>query len=381
VGWRTRPDPHGVPMAELFESMSVLSYRDTPSDPEGHFVCELSACGRPFVQYDLDARTFSAPARRRDYGRTISATRYGPLTLRGHAGRGFWLELPDSAAVSLLPGQFDELYRTTLGYMKPVGIVTTVLGTLSGYSIGFRAGAWGSSPCNHNVQERLLETPHIARLVQREAWRRVLLEPMLTGEESEARAFAATWNTQRIYSNFFKLALSDSDGFIPREAERLDSLGRTREARAMRAFARAVRRAASDTCDLVSADFAAIEDWASLLDRKGHWARGAIPAAGEERIRYLGTLAWYGLAPAVPDERRIWVGPRALVREGDTDGFVADDIPATGVGCPIGWRDFVRGNPRDGVEEWTAEWIGGRKEFAPIVSLGRRLAARLGALK
>src|SRR5262249_23072413 len=144
---RTRPDPHIVPCSELFESMSVVSYREAPSDTSARFVCELAACGRPFSVYDVDRRGFTTPTRRRDYGRAISATRYRPLVLRGHAGRGFWLELPDSASVSLLPGQFDELYRTTLGYMKPVGVVTTVLGTLSGYSIGFRAGAWGSSTC------------------------------------------------------------------------------------------------------------------------------------------------------------------------------------------------------------------------------------------
>ena len=48
---------------------------------------------------------------------------------------------------------------------------------------------------------------------------------------------------------------------------RLDSLGRDRDARTMRAFVQSVRRAEQDTCALTSADFNAVEDWASLLDR------------------------------------------------------------------------------------------------------------------
>jgi hypothetical protein len=48
----------------------------------------------------------------------------------------------------------------------------------------------------------------------------------------------------------------------------------------------------------------------------------AGPPPGEERAQYLGTLAWYGVAPPSPEADRVWVGPRVLVREGETEGFV-----------------------------------------------------------
>src|SRR5206468_9348882 len=128
-------------------------------------------------------------------------------------------------------------------------------------------------------------------------------------------------------------------GFIPREAERLAHLGHVEASQAMLDFTAAVRRAAADV-PVTSADFSAVERWASLLVRRGHWAYNAIPPAGEERSRYLGMLAWYGVAPPTSEVDRVWVGPRLLVREGETEGFVADEIPATGVGCPIAWRSW-----------------------------------------
>ena len=50
AGTQARPEPGGVPLEELFENMSVLSYRDTPSDSVARFVVELSARGRVFQQ-------------------------------------------------------------------------------------------------------------------------------------------------------------------------------------------------------------------------------------------------------------------------------------------------------------------------------------------
>ena len=76
IGMRNRPAPSAVPYDELFENMSVLSYRDDPSDSATRFVVELSACGRVFSQYDLDARSFLPPVRGRDYSRSISGTHY-----------------------------------------------------------------------------------------------------------------------------------------------------------------------------------------------------------------------------------------------------------------------------------------------------------------
>jgi len=371
VGTQSSANGAADPKRELFDHIGVVSYRESPSDSSARFVVELIAGRRAFRQYDVDARRFEAPVRGHEYRRSINGTRYEPLQVRGHVDRGFWLELPEAESQIFRPDQFEELYRSTVDYVKPVSIVSSILGTLSGYSVGFHLATWGHSLSNPNVQERLLESRDIARLVTHQAWRRVLLEPVLMDDGNDAARFAAARGTQRIYTNFYKLALADSDGFIPREAARLDSLGLKRESRAMLAFALAARRAASDTTDLASADFAAIEEWASLLDRDGSWAPNALPPAGEPRMRYLGTLAWYGLAPEAPAERRLWVGPRVLVRAGDTAGFIADDIPLTATGCPDSWRPWMHGE--HGVLEsnvWTAQWMGAR-EFAPVIGYGR----------
>jgi hypothetical protein len=375
VGSQSRPVPSSLPFEEMFESMSVLSYREAPSDSTTRFVVELAARGRVFRQYDVDEHRFVAPVLGHDYRRSISGTRYPPLKVRGHVDRGFWLEIPNSSARSLLPDQFDELYRASLDYVKPVSAIAVVVGTLSGYSVGYRMATWSTSLSNPAVQARLLSTPAIGRMIAREAWRRVLLEPVVMGHESDAVRFASVRGTQRIYTNFFRLALDDSNAFIPHEVARLDSAGSTREARAMAAFARAVGRAAQDSCDLSSADFSAIEEWASLLDRYGHWAHAATPKVVDDRRQFFGTLAWYGLAPAPADDRRIWVGPRLLVRVGDTEGFVADDIPSSRLGCPIAWRDWLQDDQLHlGANAWTAQWMGELRQFAPIVKLGREVA-------
>ena len=372
VGSQARPEPSALPFEELFENMSVLSYREAPSDSNARFVVELATRGRVFRQYDIDERRFLPPVRGHDYRRSISGTRYPPLKVRGHVDRGFWLELPNSSARSLPADQFDELYRASLDYVKPVGAIALVVGTLSGYSIGYRMATWSSSLSNPAVQERVLNTPAIGRVIAREAWRRVLLEPVVMGYESDAVRFASVRGTQRIYTNFFRIALDDSNAFIPHEVARLDSAGSIRESLAMSAFARAVSRAAQDSCDLASADFTAIEDWASLLDRYGHWAHGATPKRGDERRQYFGTLAWYGLAPATADEDRIWIGPRLLVRVGENEGFVADEIPSNRLGCPIAWREWLLDdNMHLSANTWTAQWMGELRQFAPIVKLGR----------
>ena len=375
VGAQVRPDPTAIPHAELFDQLSVFSYRDTPADTGAHFVVELAACGKVFSRYDVEARRFLEPERGRAYSRIITGTHYAPLRVRGHVGDGFWLQVPKSAGRSLLPEQFSELYRTTLDFVKPVSLLTNALGILSGYSVGYRMGTWGGSLCNHAVQERVLERPELGRIIAREAWRRVLLEPVVMADEDDAARFAAVQGTHRLYASFFRLALNDSDGFIPREAERLAGLGRTSEARAMLDFARAVRRAAQDSIHLDSGDFAAVERWASLLDRRGHWAYAAIPPAGEQRARYLGTLAWYGVAPPAPDVDRVWVGPRMLVRTAGTQGFVADEIPATGVGSPIAWRERLR-EERTGTNAMANAWLNDRPEFLALATLSRRVGGR-----
>jgi hypothetical protein len=367
-----------IPFEELFENMTVMSYRESPSDTSARFVVELAARGKVFRQYDVDAHAFTAPVRGHDYGRSISGTRYRPLRIRGHVDHGFWLELPDSSEHALLPDQFEELYRSTLDFVKPVSVVTTVLGTLSGYSIGYRAATWSTSLANPKVQKHVLEIPNMGRAVAREAWRRVLLEPVVMARESDADRFAAVRGMQRIYTNFYRLALADSDRFIPQEAARLDSMGHAREARIMLAFAESVRRVVSDTCNLNSSDFRAVEDWASLLDRRGHWARGAMPASREDRVRYLGTLAYYGIAPTAEDQERIWMGPRYLVLEGDMEGFVADEIPMTGIGCPIAWREWLRrDNGALAGNVWTAQWVRESRQVAQAVDFSRDVARKL----
>lgn len=369
VGTQARPARGTLPSEELFENLQVVSYRETPSDTAAHFVVELAARGRAFRQYDVDSRRFEPPAPGHDYWRSISGTRYPPLQVRGHVSRGFWLELPDSSSKSLLPEQFDELYSTTLDFVKPLSIATTALGLLSGYSVGYRLGTWGGSLSNPSVQARVLATPGIGRAIAREAWRRVALEPAVVFAENDAGRFASVKGRQRLYTNFFRLAADDSNGFIPYEVARLESTGCVRESRAMDAFARAVRRAAADTCDLASADFGAVEEWASLLDRRGHWAVGATPPPGGERLKYLGTLAWYGVAPEPPDERRIWVGPRLLVRNGGLTGFVADEVPLNRVACPVAWQGWLGDDDTHlSANAWTAQWMGDARQFAPIVS-------------
>ena len=377
VGLQSRPQPGVIPYTELFDAMTVVSFRESPADTAARFLIELRAGGRVFSQYDLEARAFRPAPRGRDYSRNITGTHYRPLKVRGHVAYGFWLDVPNASRRALLPEQFDELYRSTLDFVKPVSLLSSALGILSGYSVGYRLGTWNGSLSSRAVQERVLGTPELGRTLAREAWRRVLLEPAVMADENDAARFAAVAGTQRLYAGFFRTALNDSDGFIPREAARLERAGRAGESRTMLAFASAVRRAALDSVHLTSVDFAAVERWASLLDRRGHWAQGTFPPAGEERVQLLGTLAWYGLAPPPAEVSRVWIGPRLLVREGETEGFVTDEIPGTGVGCPIAWRDRLR-EEHTGATAMANAWMADRPEFVALAALGRRTAASLG---
>lgn len=378
-GAQARPDPAAIPFEELFDNLRVRSYRDTPSDSVARFVVELGARGRTFQEYDVDARRFLPPSRGHRYWQSISGTRYASLKVRGHVNRGFWLELPDSTQTALLPEQFDELYSTSLDFVKPVSVATAVVGMLSGYSVGYRLGTWGSSLSNSDVQRRVLATPGLGRRIAREAWRRVALEPVVVFEEKDPGRIATLSGRQRLYTNFFRLAANDSNEFIPFEAAHLESIGCARESRAMIAFARAVNRAAQDTCDLMSADFAAVEEWASLLERRGHWIAGTNLPRGTERLRYFGTLAWYGLAPETSEPRRLWVGPRLLVRNGDLEGFIADEIPLMEAARPVSWRDWLAGSDtRLSAYTWTAQWMGEARQFAPIVSLCMSIGQAIG---
>src|SRR5882672_5596576 len=72
-----------------------------------------------------------APFAEHDYNRAITGTFYRPLQVRGHVAQGLWLEVPRHAGPTLLPEQFDELYRATLDFVKPVSLTAGVLGILS----------------------------------------------------------------------------------------------------------------------------------------------------------------------------------------------------------------------------------------------------------
>lgn len=377
IGTQARPDPSRIPYDELFENLRVLSYREAPSDTAVHYVAELTARGKAFRHYDIDSRQFVPPTEGHEYWRTVTGARYEPLEVRGHVERGVWLEIPDASMKALVPEQFDELYRSTIGLVNPLTVIASAVGIVSGYSVGYRLATWESSLSSRSVQDRLLASNGVGALVAREAWRRVALEPAMVFVDKDPGRFAEVNGRQRLYANFFKVALNDSNGFIPYEVARLESAGALQASRAMRAFAEAARRVASDSSDLTSADFRAVEEWASLLDRRGHWAVGAFPAPGEERIRYLGVLSWYGLAPESSDRRRLWVGPRLLVRNGGEEGYVADELPRIATACPVAWRTWMQpaGTPL-AANSWTARWMGEARQFAPVIDLGRR-AVRL----
>jgi len=388
VGRGEVPHPLTVPVEQVFDNLQVYSYRDTPSDTSYHFVVELSAFGKPFAEYDIDQQRFVTSGFGRRYDRAFSGTHYGRLKLRGHSGEGCWISVPDSAALGMSQGQFDELTKKTLDYVRPVGIVTSVLGLLSGYSVGYRIGLWEGSLANPKVQAKLLAAPGIARTITREAWRRVLLEPSFMSSQPDAGTFAATLDQQRLYNRFFLLAIEDTSGFIPGEAARLDAAGEHEYARAMTGFVAAVQRARRDTTLLTSHDFRAIESWAGMLFSRGHWASYVRDTTADARFRYLGALAHYNLAPPEGPSssgrhaRQVWVGPRALVTIDGDDGYVADDIAATRLGCPASWKPFLLPGADDSERNlFAVRWVNPPgAEFLHIVKALQNVAVKVAAL-
>ena len=388
VGREEVPHPTKANAEELFDHLQVYSYRESPSDTNYRFVAELSAFGKTFAEYDVDRQRFVTSGFGRRYDRAFSGTHYARLELRGHAGEGCWLTVPDTSNGAMTQGQFDELTRRTLDYVRPVGFVTNFLGMLSGYSIGYRLGTWESSLANPRIQQRLLETPGIARSITREAWRRVLLEPAFMSSQPDAGTFANVLEQQRLYNRFYLLALEDTSGFIQQEAARLDAAGQPEYARAMTGFARAVRRARDDSSSIGSQDFRAVEVWAGLLFSRGHWARFVTDSTADARFRYLGALAHYNLNP--PDEpssngrhdRQVWVGPRALVTIDHEEGYIADEIPASTPGCPTSWRPWLL----PGIDErtrnqWAVRWVKPPgHEFVQVANALRRMGERMAAL-
>jgi hypothetical protein len=388
VGREQLPPPARLPTDQVFDNLQVYSYRETPSDTNYHFVVELTAFGKTFAEYDVDQRRFLTSGFGRRYDRAFSGAHYRRLRLRGHSGEGSWVAMPESLDGRSAKNQFEELTRKTLDYVRPVGVVTNVLGLLSGYSIGYRLGLWEGSLANPGVQRRLLGSPGIAELITREAWRRVLLEPSFMTSQPDAASFATVLEQQRIYNRFYLLALEDTTGFVAEEAARLAAAGQPRYAAAMTSFVESVRRVKADTTHITSRDFRAIEEWAGTLYSRGHWANFVLESTPDARYRYLGVLAHYGLNPLQGPRptgrhaRQIWVGPRALVTVDGDDGYISDEIPATPLGCPIGWTPWLQPGERESLRNLHAvRWVNPPGwEFVQVAKSIRRVALRAASL-
>ncbi|HXS81878.1 MAG TPA: hypothetical protein VN896_04095 [Methylomirabilota bacterium] len=388
VGREEVRNPIPVPTDQVFDNLQVYSYRDSPSDTTVHFVVELTAFGKPFAEYDVDQRRFVTSGFGRRYDRAFSGAHYSRLRLRGHAGEGCWIAVPDSSTMALTQGQFDELTRKTLDYVKPFGVFTSMLGLCSGYSIGYRLGQWEASIANPRVQRALMQVPGIQRILTREAWRRVLLEPSFMSSQPDAGTFAAVLEQQRLYNRFYLLALEDTSGFVQHEADRLMRSGQPEYARAMTSFVAAVRRANSDSVTLTSNDFRAIETWASMLFSRGHWASYVRDTTDDARFRYLGALSHYNLSPPEGPSssgrhaRQVWIGPRALVKIDGEEGYISDEIPATKLGCPVGWKPFLLPGGREAERNYFAiRWVKPPgAEFLQVAKALTNITMRLASL-
>ena len=388
VGREQVPHPVPLPTDQVFDNLQVYSYRDTPSDTNYHFVVELTAFGKTFAEYDVDRDRFLTSGFGRRYDRAFSGAHYTRLRLRGHSGEGTWVSMPDSASATFDKSQFDELTRRTLDYVRPVGVVTNVVGLLSGYSIGYRLGMWEASLSNPGIQKRLLAHPGIARAITREAWRRVLMEPAFMSSQPDAGSFAAVLEQQRIYNRFYLLALEDTSGFIGQESARLAAAGQDEYARAMTTFAEAVQRVKADSVAPRSRDFRAIEEWAGMLFSRGHWANYVRDTTADARFRYLGALAHYNLSPPAGPRstgrhaRQAWVGPRALVTSDGDDGYVSDEIPATRLGCPEGWIPWLQPGESESRRNFHAvRWVNPPgAEFLQVAKALRSVSLRVAAL-
>jgi len=125
-----------------------------------------------------------------------------------------------------------------------------------------------------------------------------------------------------------------------------------------------VRRANTDSVTLTSHDFRAIETWASMLFSRGHWANYVRDTTDDARFRYLGALAHYNLSPPEGPSssgrhaRQVWVGPRALVKVNGEEGYISDEIPATTLGCPVGWKPWMMpGGPEEERNYFAIRWV------------------------
>ena len=159
-------------------------------------------------------------------------------------------------------------------------------------------------------------------------------------------------------------------------AERLATAGQPEYASAMLSFTAAVQRVKVDSLAPGSRDFRAIEVWAGMLFSRGHWANYVRDTTADARFRYLGALAHYNLSPpagpraTARHSRQVWVGPRALVSVDGDDGFVSDEIPATRLGCPVGWAEWLQPGQHVTAMGSDAEH---KNEIAPAIITGAGL--------
>ena len=206
--------------------------------------------------------------------------------------------------------------------------------------------------------------------------------------QPDAGTFAAVLEQQRLYNRFYLLALEDTSGFVQHEADRLMRSGQPEYARAMTSFVAAVRRANSDSVTLTSNDFRAIETWASMLFSRGHWASYVRDTTDDARFRYLGALSHYNLSPPEGPSssgrhaRQVWIGPRALVKIDGEEGYISDEIPATKLGCPVGWKPFLLPGGREAERNYFAiRWVKPPgAEFLQVAKALTNITMRLASL-
>jgi hypothetical protein len=54
----------------------------------------------------------------------------------------------------------------------------------------------------------------------------------------------------------------------------------------------------------------------------------------------------------------VWVGPRALVKADGEEGYISDEIPATKLGCPLGWKPWMLpGGPEEERNYFAIRWV------------------------
>src|SRR5262249_53150294 len=79
---------------------------------------------------------------------------------------------------------------------------------------------------------------------------------------------------------------------------------------------------------------------------------------------------------------QVWVGPRALVTVDGEEGYISDEIPATLVGCPLGWKAYMMPGESDSDRNFFAvRWVKPPgAEFLQVAKAMGNVAVRVAAL-